>query len=178
MTKSFSKITGGLATTLIASLIFSSQSAGEGSSKTEILKALAPGNFLPEHSERKRSIDLDITFKTGSSVIDDSATSQLNALAESLSSKYLSDENVTITGHTDSTGSEDYNLRLSLARADAVRAYLTDTFGHKLSRFTVRGMGETSLKDPINSASATNRRVQISIEESTLSKGSRRAVTE
>ena len=47
--------------------------------------------------------------------------------------------------------------------------------GYELSR---RGMGETSLKDPINSASATNRRVQISIEESTLSKGSRRAVTE
>jgi OOP family OmpA-OmpF porin len=47
-----------------------------------------------------------------------------------------------IQGHTDSRGDDSHNLKLSQARADAVRRYLTE-HGIEASRLTARGYGET-----------------------------------
>jgi len=46
-----------------------------------------------------------------------------------------------IVGHTDSVGPEDYNLELSLRRAEAVRRALID-YGVPPERFTAEGRGE------------------------------------
>src|SRR6202043_3458718 len=51
------------------------------------------------------------------------------------------DRSVTIEGFTDSTGSADYNLRLSQLRADALRNALLQE-GIAPDRVTARGMGE------------------------------------
>lgn len=55
------------------------------------------------------------------------------------------DVKVTIAGYTDSIGSEDYNLRLSERRAQAVKQYLVSK-GIVASRLTTVGRGEA---DPI-----------------------------
>ena len=69
---------------------------------------------------------------------------------------------LTIEGHTDSTGSSDYNQRLSLQRADAVRGYLLDA-GIEAGRLQTRGFG--SAKPVADNASelgrAQNRRVEL-----------------
>ncbi|MEA3410055.1 MAG: OmpA family protein [Pseudomonadota bacterium] len=67
-----------------------------------------------------------------------------------------------IIGHTDSTGSADYNLDLSLRRAEAVRNYLVET-GAPADKLRVVGRG---VNDPIASndtkeGQAQNRRVEI-----------------
>ena len=49
---------------------------------------------------------------------------------------------VTITGHTDSSGNEDWNQRLSLARAEAVAAYL-DSRGIAADRLVAVGAGSS-----------------------------------
>jgi outer membrane protein OmpA-like peptidoglycan-associated protein len=69
---------------------------------------------------------------------------------------------VEVQGHTDSRGNDDYNLRLSDARAQAVREYLV-SHGIDASRLTARGYGETL---PIESnrtsaGRAANRRVEF-----------------
>ncbi len=74
------------------------------------------------------------------------------------------DTNIQIFGYTDSSGAEDYNLRLSEERAASVRSYLVSK-GLKSSRFNTIGRGEA---DPIadnSSASgmAKNRRVEFAI---------------
>ena len=51
------------------------------------------------------------------------------------------DLRVRIGGHTDSIGSEPYNLRMSLARAESVRDYLAGK-GIAAERMTTRGYGE------------------------------------
>ncbi|MEN6473850.1 MAG: OmpA family protein [Syntrophaceae bacterium] len=72
---------------------------------------------------------------------------------------------LTIEGHTDSKGSESYNLDLSQRRADTVRAYLVQR-GYPADRIQAQGLGEGH---PIaDNASpegrANNRRVEIIIE--------------
>jgi len=52
-----------------------------------------------------------------------------------------------IIGHTDLHGTEEYNLQLSLRRADAVKEYLVKK-GLDASRFTVRGAGESEPAEP------------------------------
>lgn len=72
------------------------------------------------------------------------------------------DITVEVQGHTDSEGRDDYNLRLSQERAEAVRQYLTQQ-GIDGSRMTARGYGETRPIDSNRNAAgrARNRRVEF-----------------
>lgn len=78
---------------------------------------------------------------------------------------------VRVEGYTDSTGSEDYNLRLSERRADAVRRALIQE-GIDPSRIEVKGFGEEYPVASNDTASGRqqNRRVEIVIsdEEGTI----------
>ena len=104
----------------------------------------------------------NITFKTDSADINSSFYPVLNSVARVLN-KY-SNSTVMVSGHTDSTGSADYNLKLSRERAGSVAAYLQGQ-GVTQSRFEVMGLGSSN---PIASNStvdgrALNRRVEIKI---------------
>lgn len=104
----------------------------------------------------------NITFKTDSADINSSFYSVLNSVAKVLN-KY-SNSTVMVSGHTDSTGSAEYNLNLSRERAQSVASYLQGQ-GVKSSRFEVLGLGSSN---PIASNSnangrAQNRRVEIKI---------------
>ncbi|TEA74209.1 outer membrane protein OmpA [Allopusillimonas ginsengisoli] len=73
-------------------------------------------------------------------------------------------ETLIATGHTDSIGTEEYNMGLSQRRANAVKDYLVGK-GIPADRIYVEGKGETS---PVASNStregrAQNRRVEIEI---------------
>ena len=51
---------------------------------------------------------------------------------------------IEIQGHTDSTGPEDWNLRLGEMRAESVRRYLSQSHGMPLHRMSVISYGETA----------------------------------
>ncbi len=104
----------------------------------------------------------NITFKTDSADINSSFYPVLNSVAKVLN-KY-NNSTVMVSGHTDSTGSAEYNLNLSRERADSVAAYLQGQ-GVKQSRFEVLGLGSSN---PIASndtvaGRSLNRRVEIKI---------------
>ena len=71
---------------------------------------------------------------------------------------------ITITGHTDARGGDDYNQRLSERRARAVADYLIAS-GLESERFTVEGLGKAHPVDTGDSdeAHARNRRVELGI---------------
>jgi len=71
-----------------------------------------------------------------------------------------------IEGHTDSVGSDEYNLNLSKERAAAVREWLVKN-GIPSNRLTSEGYGESRPIDSNNSASGrqNNRRVEISLDK-------------
>jgi outer membrane protein OmpA-like peptidoglycan-associated protein len=114
--------------------------------------------LFPE--ERTPVVLRDVTFETGRSVLRPASFAALDQVAASLVAN--PDIRIEIAGHTDAVGSEESNLRLSQARADAVRAYLAEK-GVAPARMTAVGYGEAR---PVASNSspegrAQNRRVEL-----------------
>lgn len=103
-----------------------------------------------------------MVFDTESYVLKDETKTNLNKLVETL--KKYDDTNLLIEGHTDNTGEDAYNQKLSENRADAVEDYLI-TQGIKNSRVTTKGYGETQPLDDntTNEGRQKNRRVEVAI---------------
>lgn len=72
----------------------------------------------------------------------------------------------TIEGHTDSFGGEEYNFKLSEARAESVKAWLVQNMNIDPARIRTRGFGMTRLIAPASGGieeQQINRRVEIVI---------------
>lgn len=73
--------------------------------------------------------------------------------------------NIVITGHTDSSGSEKYNMNLSKKRSNAVRdALVARGLDGSMFRVDFKGESELLVKTPDNVREPANRRAQISLE--------------
>lgn len=72
---------------------------------------------------------------------------------------------VVSTGHTDSIGSDEYNMKLSERRAESVKDYLVSQ-GVDANRIRTEGMGERqpAADNKTNDGRAENRRVLIEVE--------------
>jgi OOP family OmpA-OmpF porin len=70
---------------------------------------------------------------------------------------------LSIEGHTDSDGADDYNLTLSQKRSESVRTYLINNFKVDGSRLESKGWGESKPIDTNNTpeGKANNRRVEL-----------------
>jgi outer membrane protein OmpA-like peptidoglycan-associated protein len=74
---------------------------------------------------------------------------------------------LNISGHTDSQGSEDSNLRLSQARADAIKAYLIYEFKIGANRINAHGYGSSKpiVEEQTDNDRKLNRRVEFDIQK-------------
>ncbi|HYI76801.1 MAG TPA: OmpA family protein, partial [Chryseolinea sp.] len=72
---------------------------------------------------------------------------------------------LNISGHTDSQGNEDSNLRLSQARADAIKAYLIYQFKIAAARIEAHGYGSAKpiVEESSEDERKLNRRVEFQI---------------
>ena len=117
----------------------------------------------------------DILFDVGSADVKKDAAPALDQLASVFAAFLASDENakyvdsIVISGHTDSSGNDEYNRGLSTDRANSVLSYLLKTQGGKLNRyasyFCAAGYGKTRPVADNNTEEgrAANRRIEISI---------------
>ncbi|WP_287817999.1 OmpA family protein [Idiomarina sp.] len=108
----------------------------------------------------------NITFATGSANISQSFNPVLDDVARVLQ-KYEK-TTMLIEGHTDSTGTADYNQQLSLNRANAVRNHLVGS-GVDSRRVTTEGYGESMpvADNDTESGRQLNRRVELRIVPNT-----------
>jgi len=104
----------------------------------------------------------DVTFAVDSTTISPSFRAALDDVAASLQ-KYPNSL-VDVMGHTDSTGSDSYNLDLSRRRAEAVANHLTSR-GVSRARLATIGYGEQYPRadNTTEEGRALNRRVEIRI---------------
>ncbi len=102
-----------------------------------------------------------VTFVTDSADLTARAKSALDVLAGAMKSEKLATVKFTIEGHADPRGSEEHNLKLSQARAESVRTYLTTAHGLAGERVSAVGKGSTALMKPSEPAAPENRRVTI-----------------
>ena len=97
----------------------------------------------------------DLFFDVNSSTIKPGGYAELDRVANVLAQ--YPQTMIRVEGHTDQTGSEQYNLQLSERRANAVKNALTQK-GIDAARITPVGMGECC---PVSSDNAANRRVSM-----------------
>ena len=102
-------------------------------------------------------------FDSGSAKLNAEFLPRLKQLAEVI--KDFSNYDVRIEGHSDSSGSEEANLRLTEKRASAFKKYLVEQCGAPDERLGTVGFGETApiVADIDNSSKAKNRRIDTII---------------
>ena len=112
----------------------------------------------------KLDIPSDVSFDTGRSDIKPNFGPILNQFATSLNQNAVT--NVTIIGHTDSTGSDAVNNPLSIDRAAAARDYLVSR-GVARTRIVTDGRGarEPIADNNTQQGRDKNRRVEIYVAE-------------
>jgi OOP family OmpA-OmpF porin len=105
------------------------------------------------------SIQLDVKFDFDKSVVKPEYRSEVQKAAVFLNNHPGS--TAVVEGHTDSKGSDEYNLKLSDRRANAVRDYLIKEFNVSASRVSAVGYGETQpiATNDTEAGRALNRRV-------------------
>lgn len=110
----------------------------------------------------------DVTFAVDSTAISPQMRTTLDGVAQSMIN--YPNSLIDVMGHTDSTGSEQYNLDLSRRRADSVSNYLVSR-GVARARIETIGYGEQYpvADNTTESGRAQNRRVEIRITPVTQS---------
>lgn len=102
----------------------------------------------------------NVYFAFDKSELDSSATSTLDSNASYLKSN--ANLYVVLRGHTDDSGTEEYNMALGSQRAQTVREYLIDQ-GISADRLATVSFGETmkAVEGEDDAARAKNRRVEF-----------------
>ena len=117
---------------------------------TKSAKVTSAGTWLYE----------DIQYKTGSAKIDPASYAVLDEIADLLTKNR--DFKVEIQGHTDNTGSQAMNMKLSKDRANSVAAYLVNK-GVTADQLTTEGYGPSRpiASNDTAAGRAKNRRVEL-----------------
>ena len=116
----------------------------------------------PVAAPAKITYAADAFFAFDKSVVQPAGKAKLDDLVKRMQAMDI--EVVVAVGHTDSTGPASYNQRLSVRRAEAVKAYMVSK-GVNADRIFTEGKGEGSpIADNSNrSGRAKNRRVEVEV---------------
>lgn len=122
----------------------------------------APPAPAPVPVSEKVTFAAETLFDFDKSVVKPEGKAALDALLAKLQG--MNTEVMITVGHADAVGTDDYNQKLSLRRADAVKAYITGK-GVDATRIYTEGKGEAQPVADNNTAAgrASNRRVTVEV---------------
>ena len=129
----------------------------------DVAPAPAPkAAVAPLAAPAKITYAADAFFAFDKSVVQPAGKAKLDDLVKRMQSMDI--EVVVAVGHTDSTGPSSYNQRLSVRRAEAVKAYMVSK-GVDADRIFTEGKGEDSpvADNSSRSGRAKNRRVEVEV---------------
>ena len=135
-----------------------SDTARDALARAQEAGKLAKGKFLYEVT----LTDEAVRFPLNRSELSKEAMQALDAFAEKIRAE---NQNVyvEIQGHTDNTGSAEYNMKLGQARAETVMRYLSMQHGFPLHRMNVisYGLAKPVADNHTREGRAQNRRVTL-----------------
>jgi len=108
------------------------------------------------------TFDSGLLFDVDKADIQTTTKANLDQLSQTL--KKYDDTNILVEGHTDATGEDSYNKKLSDKRAESVENYLVSN-GVSESRITTKGYGESQpvAGNDTEAGRKQNRRVAVAI---------------
>jgi outer membrane protein OmpA-like peptidoglycan-associated protein len=109
------------------------------------------------------TLDSMSLFDTGKAELKPGSTRAMVGALEMI--KAHPDKRILVAGYTDNLGNPDSNLKLSVARAQAVRDWLIEASGLSATQFAIQGYGDTRPIAGNDTADgrARNRRVEITL---------------
>ncbi|HAQ87992.1 MAG: hypothetical protein CMK99_13780 [Pseudomonas sp.] len=118
----------------------------------------------PEPVMEAVRVELDVKFDFDKATIRQDAYDDIEVLADFM--KQYDQTSTTVEGHTDSIGTDAYNQRLSMQRAESVRDALVNRYGVEANRLEAVGYGESRpvADNSTELGRAINRRVEASVE--------------
>jgi len=135
-----------------------SDTAREALERAVAAGKLAEGKFLYETVLTESRV----RFANDQAELDDAGKAAIGEFAAQVKANNK-DVYIEIQGHTDSRGTDEYNEKLGLARAEAVRLYLSSQHGFALHRMSTISYGETApvASNETRDERALNRRVAL-----------------
>ncbi len=139
------------------------QSKGMSDSADKGIKRISPDKpaYKPLSKKKYKPKGMLIHFDFNSAAIRDYKI--LNEFAKALQNK-LSNNIILISGHTDNMGSDEFNLKLSFQRAQAVKNFLVQVHHINPSQLQTQGFGKRKLLYPNErnkKEAQMNRRVEL-----------------
>jgi len=104
-------------------------------------------------------LNIKVLFEFNSSELTAGGQEQLDVLGQ-----YLAEGNssrIILEGHTDMAGDEEYNMMLSVQRAESAKQYLVQEFNLSPEIIEIHGYGFERLADVIDPYGPKNRRVRV-----------------
>jgi OmpA-OmpF porin, OOP family len=144
---------------------------GQAEPAREIVKAppSRPGAPRPVSESERQLVESgririeNVYFESGRARLLSESEASLKEAGEAL--EKFPDLEIEVEGHTDSRGSNAYNMRLSQSRAEAVRSYLLSHFRLESAHLKARGYGETrrETRERNEEQLLRNRRVELRV---------------
>lgn len=108
------------------------------------------------------AVALEIKFAVNSAVLQADAYRNLRQMAQAMNSDALRGCTFAVEGHTDASGNQNYNVKLSKLRANSVKNFLM-SMDISSTRLKTAGKGSQEPLNPKNKFAPENRRVQFRI---------------
>ncbi|MBM7067426.1 OmpA family protein [Actibacterium sp. 188UL27-1] len=131
----------------------------DGESQTGAIENVKPVSNDYVELPINEQVFVSVSFDFNSDELRDDQKPKLTTLCQAMTNVAV--EQFRVVGHTDASGGAEYNMELSMRRAEAVRGYLISSCGLDASRLLAIGKGE---EIPVNQAdprAVENRRVEF-----------------
>ncbi|WP_252733960.1 OmpA family protein [Paracoccus marinaquae] len=128
--------------------------AGTTVAASAAVQPMLVGQLAPE-----LQVNLQINFGFDSAALAENEKPKMQKICQAM--KQSDVQVFRIIGHTDTAGSDEYNQKLSLLRANEVKRFLVDDCGIGAARLDPVGMGERLPFNAENTRADENRRVEF-----------------
>lgn len=122
-----------------------------------------PGTVERTASGIRFTFSSEILFSTNSSYLNDKSKGQIDDVAKVIQNKY-GNSKILVEGHTDKTGTANYNVWLSEKRAASVKTYLVSQ-GLSAGNIKTEGLGDSRpvSDNKTKEGRYANRRVEVTV---------------